>query len=28
MGRDLILWLAGVPIGAIIIMHLLGILRW
>jgi len=27
MGRDVILWLAGVPIGAIIIMHLLGILH-
>jgi hypothetical protein len=27
MGRDLVLWLAGVPIGVIIVLHLLGILR-
>jgi len=27
MGRDIILWLAGVPISVIILLHLFGVLH-
>jgi hypothetical protein len=28
MGRDLLLWLLGVPISVIILLHLFGVLHW
>jgi hypothetical protein len=28
MGRDLLLWLLGVPITVIILLHLFGVLHW
>jgi hypothetical protein len=28
MGRDILLWLLGVPITAIILLHLFGVLHW
>ena len=28
MGRDLLLWLLGVPISIIILLHLFGVLHW
>jgi hypothetical protein len=28
MGRDLLLWLLGMPISVIILLHLFGVLHW
>jgi len=28
MGRDILLWLLGVPIVAIVLLHLFGVLHW
>jgi hypothetical protein len=28
MARDLVLWLLGVPISVIILLHLFGVLHW
>jgi hypothetical protein len=28
MARDLLLWLLGVPLGVIVLLHLVGVLHW
>jgi hypothetical protein len=28
MARDLLLWLLGVPLGVIVLLHLFGVLHW
>jgi len=28
MARDLLLWLLGVPIGVLVLLHLFGVLHW
>jgi hypothetical protein len=28
MGRDILLWLVGVPISVIVLLHLFGVLSW
>jgi hypothetical protein len=28
MARDLLLWLLGVPLGIIVLLHLVGVLHW
>jgi len=28
MARDLLLWLLGVPLGVIVLLHLFGVLQW